>query len=298
MSSQLLDQEEYIKKAEELVNSIGIPSQPSILTDINREINRPGADLTTISDIVSKDVALAAKLLKVANSPFFGLKEKVDSIQRALSLLGLKSFQRIILASAMRESFSGPAPAFEKFWNHSMATASVASHIAGKVEPGLTDQAYIAGLFHDCGIPLLMKKYPEYAQISDYALSVVNTESLSGKTKSIIGIEDERYATHHCAVGYIVAKSWRLSIPVCQSIWYHHYVNIDIHGDVSAKRLTAIMLLADYLSSHLLYLGGGACPVETEQEWARMHKKALFELALSVENVKDLKEDFTEKVYG
>lgn len=293
-----MNQEEYIKKAEELVNSIGIPSQPQIVLDINKEINKPDADLRKIADIVSRDVAMSAKLLKIANSPFFGLREEVDSIQRALSLLGLKNFNNIILASSLRETLDAQNPVLEKFWNHSMATALISLHIAKKVIYPSVDQAYIAGLFHDCGIPFILKKFPGYSEIADYAMSIVGTEALSGRTKSIIGIEDERYNTHHCAVGYLVAKSWRLSNPVCQSIWYHHYVNIDTHNDASTRRLTAILLLADYISSYLVYLAGGKCPVDTEQEWAKIHKKVLFELSLTVENIKDLREDFTEKLYG
>lgn len=294
--SDLLNQEEHIKKAQEIVSSIGIPSQPEIVMDINREINKPEADLSKISDIVIMDVAMSAKLLKIANSPFFGLKEKVDSIQRALALLGLKNFYNIILATSLRENLGGRGPAIEKFWSHSMAVAAISSHVAKKVSFSSIDQAYTAGLFHDCGVPLLIKKYPDYAEIADYALGVVGTESLKGLSKSIIGIEDDRYNTHHCAIGYLVAKSWHLSPAVTQSILHHHFVNIDIHPDTATKQLSAILLLADYIGGYMLFLGGSSCTVDSETEWAKRNQKVIAELSLSVDDIEDIKEDLTEKL--
>ncbi|RJQ42985.1 MAG: HDOD domain-containing protein [Nitrospiraceae bacterium] len=296
MSESIFTGEEYIKKAEELVSSIGIPSQPRIVAEINDEIKKPGADLKKISDIIARDVAMSAKLLKIANSPFFGLKEKTDSIQRALSLLGLKNFNNIILSSSLRDALGGHGPAAEKFWNHSMSAATISSQLAGRVGFAAVEQAYIAGLFHDCGIPLLLKKYPDYVQIVDYALGVVGTDSLSGTNRSIIGIEDERYSTHHCAIGFLVAKSWYLSSVVTQAILHHHYVNIDIHTDLNTRKVSAILLVADYISSYLLFLGGSSCTVDSEEDWAKRHQKVLAELSLSVEDIKDLREDFTEKM--
>lgn len=130
MISQLLNQDVYMKQAENIAGSIGIPSQPGILMEINNEINNPNSDLMSVTEIINKDVATAAKLLKVINSAFFGLEEKVDSIQRALSLIGLQNFKRIILSSAMRDAFGGKNSGSEKFWKHSMQTAMLAARIA------------------------------------------------------------------------------------------------------------------------------------------------------------------------
>ncbi len=130
----------------------------------------------------------------------------------------------------------------------------------------------------------------------DYALGVAGSASLSGAIKSIIGIEDERYSTHHCAIGYLVAKSWNLPTAVTTAILHHHYINIDIHEDLTLKKLSATLILADYISSYLLFLGGSSCSVDPEPEWAKSHKKILSELSMSVEDVIELKEDLTDKL--
>jgi len=297
MISELLIQDTYMKQAEDIVASVGIPSQPAIMMEINDEINNPNSDLQSVSEIISRDVATAAKLLKVINSAFFGLGEKVDSIQRALSLMGLQNFKKIILSSALREAFCSKSSGSEKFWKHSMQTATIAARIAEKVGYNPLDQAYIAGLFHDCGVPLLMKKFPDYHEVTDYALSVVGADSLTGKTKSVIVVEDERYNIHHCALGHLVAKSWRLSDAVIQVILYHHYVDIDCHKDPSVRKLSAILFLADYLAAYLLYLSGGS-PIDSEDEWAAMHKQVVAELEFEIEDIKDLKDEAEEQLYN
>lgn len=292
----LLSLEEYSDKAEELVKNIGIPTQPKILIEMTKEINNPYANLSTVADIISKDVAMSAKVLKLVNSAFFGLSKKIDSIDRALALMGIKNFNKIILATSLKESIGSTAPGLESFWDHSMAVATIAANIAQKIGDESPEQAYTAGLFHDCGIPFLLKKYKDYPELVDFALGVVSSTALSGTAKSIIGIEDERYHTHHCAVGYIVAKSWNLSPTVHQSIWYHHYVHLNIHINEATKRLSAILILADYIGAYLLYLRGGKCPVNPESEWAEVHTEVLSELALGSEDIKDLRDDLVDKL--
>ena len=112
--------------------------------EVSKEIKNPEADLSTVSNIINKDVAMSAKVLKVVNSAFFGLSEKVDSIDRALSLMGMLNFNKIILASSLKESLGSSYPGIENFWDHSMAVATIASHIAQKTGYESPDSAYTA----------------------------------------------------------------------------------------------------------------------------------------------------------
>ena len=289
--STLLNKEEYIKITQKLMGFIKIPAQPQIVADINREINSPNADLSTIADLISKDVTMSAKILRVVNSVFFGLREKVESIDRALALIGMKSFNTVILSSSLREALGGNSPGIEKFWNHSMTTAAYASQIARKVGYHSAELAYLAGLFHDCGVPVLLKTFPQYTETIDLALGIVPIDALSGRSQSVIGIEHDRYKTHHCAIGYLVAKDWNMSDAVLDVIWYHHYVKIDVHKDESTKKLAAILLLADYMSSSLFSYAGGSLAVDPESEWAKMHNSVMSELSMNLDNIMQLKDD-------
>jgi putative nucleotidyltransferase with HDIG domain len=287
--STLLNRDEYIKVTDEVMGYMSIPTQPKIISEIRQEVNHPNANLERITELVSKDVNMSAKLLKTVNSAFYGLREKVDSIHRAISLIGMKSFNNLIVTAFLQEALGGKGQDIERFWSHSMTAASFASQIARKVGYHSVDQAYLAGLFHDCGVPVLLKTFPEYAEIMDQALSVVPVESLSGRSKSIIGLEHERFRTHHCAIGYLVAKNWKAPDEVLDVIWHHHYVKISIHKDPSTRQLASIILLADYMSSSLMTVAGGAFAVDEESEWAQMHAEVMKELSMNLDNVLDLK---------
>lgn len=194
---------------EKLMQEIGIPSQPRLLIELNKEVTKEEPDFSIISNLVSRDVGISARIIKVCNSPFFGLRQKVDSINRALSVLGLKNFKNVVLVSALADNMNSSSISskdFEYFCNHSLFIARIAQAIANRlpfeikrqVDP---DHAYMAGLFHDSAIPLLTKKHKDYF--------VKIAEALKSNV-SMVSVEEEAYHTNHCLAAYFVAKSWGL----------------------------------------------------------------------------------------
>jgi putative nucleotidyltransferase with HDIG domain len=126
-------------------------------------------------------------------------------------------------------------PVFEKFWAHSMLVARVSLHAAKKI--GVSEEEmYIAGLFHDCAIPLFMKKYPDYEEIFNYSLSTAT---------SINEIEIERYKYDHAQIGYIMAKSWRLPNTVCEAIRHHHTPDIYLIENEQVRKILAALMLTE-----------------------------------------------------
>jgi len=87
--------QEIIEKTEKLVKGIGIPSQPRVIMEIDEEVKKEDPDFGIISNLVSRDVAMSAKIMKVCNSPLFGLRHKVESVDKALSILGLNNFKKM-----------------------------------------------------------------------------------------------------------------------------------------------------------------------------------------------------------
>ena len=155
--------QDIVKETETLLQSIGIPSQPRVIMDINREIDKADPDFRVISNLISRDVAMSAKILKVCNSPFFGLREKADNVDWALNVLGLKNFKNVVFASALRDSMKNRnigEKDFEAFCDHSLFVAKIAQNIVLRLSPEIKshmdpNHAYMCGLFHDCAIPLL-----------------------------------------------------------------------------------------------------------------------------------------------
>ncbi len=240
-----MDQELY-EKTEKLVNSIGIPSQPKIIVDIDNEMQKEDPDFGAISDLVSRDVAMSAKILKVCNSPYFGLKHKADTVNKALSVLGMKNFKNVIFASALRDTMNTTnirEKDFEYFCNHSLFVAKVAqtvamrlpSEIRVEVDPNL---AYMAGLFHDTAIPLLSNKFKDY-------LKEVS-EGLKSKD-NMVSVEENLYQSNHCIAGYFVAKSWHMPENLCIAIQNHHTDDINKVESLSARRMLAVLILSESL---------------------------------------------------
>ncbi|MBF0345457.1 MAG: HDOD domain-containing protein [Nitrospirae bacterium] len=279
----------------EVARSLEIPSCPQIVIDVYNEVRKKEIDFRKIIDLVSKDVGLSAKVIKVSNRPMFGAG-RIDSIEKALSLLGINTFTATVLTGALNESLCSTAAAvhFEKFWRHSEVVSALAAHVAritNLVDPNM---AYMSGLFHDSATAIfLKKKYPDYSKLIDMALGIIPAEALLEEKQSIIGLEEVAYNTNHCVVGYLLARNWHLPDTVAQAVCYHHYVDVTIHDQQETRNLAAILLLAEYLREG--YDNVRAVGLySTLNDWVKMHPKVLSQLYLSVEDIKDLKRDALE----
>ena len=252
MDSKLLQQ------AEAIIESIDIPSQPQILINIYNEVQKPEPEFRKLKEHVSQDIAMSARIMKIANSAFFGLRYKVHSVEHALTVLGLENFTNIICTSSLREmlmSGSAVGDDLDTVFNHSMHVARIAQFVTHKARifsGGIIfpSQTYMAGLFHDCGILVLAKKY------SDYFQKIRMSEF---KDMALVDIEESLYKTNHSVVGYVVAKSWQLPEVVCRVIQHHHHQDLTIHDDASLKIMSAINILSEGVISHLH-------DVDTEEE--------------------------------
>ena len=239
-----------LTEAESVISSIDIPSQPQVILDIYNEVLKKEPDFKKINELVSMDMAMSARIIKISNSTFFGLSQKVHSIERALMVLGLENFTNIIITSSMRDLLKVSQMSheeYETFFEHCMHVARINQYITHKVRifsGGVIfpSQTYMAGLFHDCGIMMLRQKYPDY-------LSKVDTSIGQGKT--LIEAEEENFQTNHCLVGYVVSRSWKLPDIVCKVIQHHHDIDMSFNEDKTMKTMCLINILTECVISYL-----------------------------------------------
>ncbi|MEN6439250.1 MAG: HDOD domain-containing protein [Syntrophobacter sp.] len=238
--------EENLKRAKEIVKSIDLPPQPRVVLELYRIFKEPDPDTGRIIRLVSDDLALSAKLIKLANSPLLGGGRKIDSIRQAFMNLGSENFYGMVLTSALRDALAGQCDnkgLFDGFWNHCLQIAKVTELIVLKAPTVASmvplNLAYLAGLFHDCAMPLLIKRYPEYISVFN---SVLCNEPLCIET------EESRFGTNHALISYFVSKSWQLPIPVCNAILNHHEAEPDDSCEVVARKLRSILILGEHLS--------------------------------------------------
>ena len=164
MNNQVQETQIDSQAAENILKSIRIPPCPEVVVALMEEARQPEVDFAKLVKLISGDVGLAASMLKTANSPFFALRRKADSVQQAVSVLGLKNLMQIVRGSTLQNTLGGDKITMERFWDRSNFTAVVNSHIAAQLHGISREDAYTLCLFHDCGIPIMMQKFSDYKE--------------------------------------------------------------------------------------------------------------------------------------
>ena len=232
---------------EALLNKVTIPPRPALLIELDMELKRPEPSLKAIAALVGKDVGLSATMLKTLNSPLFALRNKVGNINQAVQILGIRNVRNIVTGLVLRKSV-GHAQNLERFWDSAEKVATINAYLCSILPNAPREEAYTFGLFRDCGIPILMQRFPTYRDTLKRA---------AGNERPMIVIEDEQHGTNHATVGYMVARSWGLSDLISQSILRHHDSDMINGKDSSAplvNTLIAINILAEHLNDEALHM--------------------------------------------
>ena len=283
-----------IQKAEKIIESVDIPSQPHILMDINAELLKPDPSFRKISELVSQDISISAKILRVANSSFFSLRNEVNSVRAALSVLGLDNFSNTVLNFALQDVFRGAQidkKEFKEILKHSKLVARTSQLIFQKIQylysgivfPG---QVYMAGLFHDIGILILSKKF------KDYFKKIRNSFS---EENPLIAIEEKHYKTNHCLVGYLIGKMWSLPSFVCDIIRYHHDEDFVIHDEISLRKMLSLIMLAENTIDYVIKNEYNSYSIYTHKiRSPNSLNKFIEELNLDIDDLKDVEDKVKE----
>lgn len=264
---------------------ITIPPCPASLTNIMREAKHPSARIDSLAHLISRDAGIVAPLLKLANSPFIGLKSKVTSAFQAVSVLGMQNTLNLVQNIALRQSISSASQSFEKFWERSSLTATIAEKVAAKFMAVSKDDAYIAALFHDCGIPVLMMKFPEYRK-------TVMTQCQSGKP--LCDVENDSFSTSHATVGHMLTRNWMLHDHICKAILYHHdtgvFTSMGGEEKTAIRDLVGIIHMAECIADEHLNV--------KKTEWPQFEPDVLKHFDMSNQEFSDLKEDILVYLSG
>ena len=201
---------------QDFVRSLTIPPRPEIVAVLFEEMSRDVPDLRRISKSISADVGLSAAMLKVVNSPAFNLVQKARSITQAVELLGMRNVSGIATGLVIRHALAGGEKdaAMIRFWDTAEKTALICAISRNPCAAFRATRPTPSTCSHDCGIPLLMRRYPQYKE----TLARANRSG----DRSFAQVEEEDVGTHHGAVGYFRARSWSLPDTMCQAILSHH----------------------------------------------------------------------------
>ncbi len=223
-------------------------SLPEIYFELQEGLNDPDKTFQDIGDIIRCDAALAARLLKIVNSPFFGFPSEIETISHAISIIGMNQLTDLALATLVIYQFRGiPNSLFnmEKFWRHSMSCGVAARSIAEFRGEKNVERFYLAGILHDIGRLVIFKKEPALAREA-FVRSKEQPENIFLSERELMGFD-------HADVGGELLKAWNLPPRLVEAVAFHHQPQ-------AAKRYpfeAAVIHTSDYIV-HVLSVGSDA----------------------------------------
>jgi HD-like signal output (HDOD) protein len=195
-----------------------LPPMPQIVFKARQVIDDPDSEMSELADLLESDQAIATKVLKLANSAYYGLSGKVSSIRHASSLLGYKALGQLISmvgsASVLGKTLGGYDLDSAGAWRHSLMAASASRIISLRNNPDMEGDAFSAGLIHDVGKLVLdnyvLERKDEFERIT------------AGGRNSMLAAEQHLLGLDHADIGYEVCHHWNIPETISKAIRYHH----------------------------------------------------------------------------
>ena len=224
---------------------IGLPTLPTIAMEIQSIMREDKLSVVQTVPIIEQDPSLALKILKVANSAYYGMKQKVNSLRQAVVIIGMRELAGIVLGFSVLKSMShsgeSSAVDWKKFWEHSIAVGHIAELLNDELGTHFNESPYSLGLLHDIGQLVLYRLDPTKFEEA-YALSMSRQISMIQAEARIFGI------THQQA-GQWITERWGLSEYIQTVNGNHH--NLSVIEDVELRLAGSLVQLANYIANHI-----------------------------------------------
>ena len=236
-----------------------LASFPDIYFRITEVLNAPNSSVAHISEVVSKDPSLSAKLLKLVNSSFYGFSSRIDSISRAVALIGGNELSTLALGISLLSAFKDVPEAYvtmRSFWMHSVACGVFARLLSTRREAAKEEHFFLAGLLHDLGRLVLYRRVP-------FSMA----QALQEAARRGVGVheaEREVLGFDHASVGYQILKEWRIPPSLAEAVRFHHNP-----GASEAPYEPAVLHVADLLALGCRFGSSGSFVVPELREEAR-----------------------------
>ena len=205
---------------DKIINDVApLVSLPAVCIRLNEMVNDPSCSSEDIGRVINQDVALTARLLRIANSPMYGFTTQIDTVTRAVTVLGTEQVRDIALATAAVKSFRGipnTLVSMQDFWEHSIYCALCARTLAMDCLRRQREAVFVAGLLHDIGKLALYNREP------DLSRKALESHTDGPEGLEIQNAERELFGFDHADVGGGLALRWSLPTNLQECIAYHH----------------------------------------------------------------------------
>ncbi len=224
------------------LNSIDIISTPpAIISDVLSLLNQEDSSSVKLSQIILKDPNLTVRVLRIANSTFYGYRGQVNNVNQAVMIMGQNMVKCLVLSISIYDQVISKDPGkdkeFNKLWQHFLETATAAKNVALSIKYEMLEEAYIAGLLHDFGRLFLLRYF---------ARETFQASRLLADGVTLIDAERKIFGTDHQEIGGFIASRWNLPLSLIQAIGNHHPPDGEALKELPL--LSRIVAISDILS--------------------------------------------------
>lgn len=196
---------------------VGLASFPDIYYKIKEVLDSPISSAAHMADLVEKDTSLSAKLLKIVNSAFYSFPSRIDSIRRAITIIGTRELGTLAVGISAIEAFKGipiELTNMRVFWQHSIACGIFARLMGTHIDDVSTERLFVSGLLHDIGRLVIFRNMPE---VSAYILYMSNKLQ-----KPLASLEFEVLGYDHAEIGSALMEKWKFPMQLVKNVRFHH----------------------------------------------------------------------------
>ncbi|NLF24912.1 MAG: HDOD domain-containing protein [Deltaproteobacteria bacterium] len=233
----------------EIVAWVGdLPPMPHVASRAIQMVENPSTTAQELTDLLSSDTALAARVLKIANSAMFCRQREISTLNQAIMIIGFKALKGIIVAATLRQMGKSFGSTQRLIWENSMATAMCATSLSKKMKKRYLEEIFLLGLLHSLG-QIVFLSQDELARQYRQVLALIKDKGLD-----YITAEQIVFGFAHPLIGALVAKKWNFSAETCQVILHYKDTFEGSKLESEQDEKTAIVQMAE-LMTHAASIG-------------------------------------------
>jgi len=226
-----------------IMETVDVPSIPPMASKVLQLVSSDYSSINELESIISQDQSFSTRILKMANSPYYGRGKSIDTISTAIMIIGFNSVKSLVMAASLKDLHRKAGLFEQQHWEHSLGVSMAAALLAAETKMLMPEDVITGGLIHDVGKIVINNSLPDqYSRV----IGKVYDE----KAPSIVA-EDEILGFNHCNVGGLIARKWKLPRNLEAVIEYHHAEQYPPFEDSGYGTLCQIVQVADALCLHL-----------------------------------------------
>lgn len=200
-----------------VTGSIRLVSLPEVCIRVNEMLDDPSITASELGQIISQDTSLTARLLKIVNSSYYGFQAKIETVSRAVTVVGLRELRGLVIAASAVETFSNVSDEIlnkVRFWRHSLYCGVIARLLAEQCHVLHSERLFVAGLLHDIGKLIIAQRLPQETRM-------IAVEADSAQ-RAEFEVEQDFLGFNHAEVGGELMHAWSMPETLFESVAYHH----------------------------------------------------------------------------